>query len=239
MQGEAKGCRDRIVGSTESYAFSIIVTVVVVAWCIWCFVLWAFADKLAGLGQVGDSFGSLNVLLTGLAFAAVYHQLKLQKYEILVLENSIKDTKKAEAVRAQPYLVFNPYPVDSQTEYIMIRVPFRNFRALATDVQFESDWNRADCEISTEEGQVILSREHADTSGSNRGAIRIVLRHAAREGYLKATTDFSLSFRISYRDELGNSQSRPLMLVKHDEHQKTIKLTDGWSWDLPRTQGDA
>src|SRR4051812_3359194 len=76
------------------------VIVVVILWffalALTTVVLWHKGEKtIADYGQVGDTFGALNALFTGLALAGLVYTAVLQRQEIRAQEQDSQENKRA------------------------------------------------------------------------------------------------------------------------------------------------
>jgi hypothetical protein len=59
---------------------------------------WAVSNEWAVRGQIGDSFGAVNALFSGLAFVGVLYAIVLQRFEIAHQQAELRN---AEASRAE------------------------------------------------------------------------------------------------------------------------------------------
>jgi hypothetical protein len=62
-----------------------------------------FTAKPSGPGTFGDSFGAINALFSGLAFAGIIYTIMLQKKELALQRKELADTRKvlARSAKAQ------------------------------------------------------------------------------------------------------------------------------------------
>ncbi|MEI6514324.1 MAG: hypothetical protein WCO51_13780 [bacterium] len=74
-------------------AFAVGGVIVFVLWCIAGLLSWYFIDDAAKRGQFGDSFGSINALFTGLAFAGVIVTIILQRRELSLQRQELELTR--------------------------------------------------------------------------------------------------------------------------------------------------
>lgn len=216
-----------------------------ILWILWYRYALHELGESDSLGTLGDSFGALNVLLTGFAFAAVYYQLSIEKRHIDMLEKEIKERKKADLIAAQPYLVFAEIsiPTPSDTD-IRLVFTLKNYRSLITDIDFECSLAKAECELKGGPvfvGQLIdsdsISIKFTGPEFQRFKRLEEAAEKARQAGNI--IDGYSLEFGFFYRDGLGGKQSMGLRLGDSGRDRpgmKTIKLAEGWSWDHPKKQ---
>lgn len=215
MEGEKKGCCQQLWKCINPRSFVAVVVWVVGIWfaCVVVALVWK------GLGidwtDLGDAFGTLNVLYTGLAFAAVYHQFLLQKDEIDHLKRTDVESRKAESIRAQPCLSFELSTHDAATDCYTIA--YFNYRAMATEVTFDS--NLCGVTMDCDNGRMLLTQQYSKTPSDTVG--KLCLKFGGNE-----VKSFKITMR--YRDALGEEQLRTL---RYDSETRKLGLADGSSWD--------
>lgn len=67
--------------------------IVFLVWCIAGIVSWKCGYDWAIRGQFGDSFGAINALFSGLAFAGVIFTILLQRNELALQRQELEDTR--------------------------------------------------------------------------------------------------------------------------------------------------
>lgn len=70
-----------------------LLTIVFVIWIISIFVVPIFYPKLNDRALLGDSFGLINSLFSGLAFAGIIYTIILQRTELALQRQELKDTR--------------------------------------------------------------------------------------------------------------------------------------------------
>ena len=93
--------------------FVPVAVVIVILWLLWWIVVWAIGGTTEQQGHLGDLFGGINALFSGLALAGVVtavilqsHELQLQRSELEMTRDELRKTaeanqKTAEALNAQ------------------------------------------------------------------------------------------------------------------------------------------
>lgn len=74
--------------------FRKISVIVISTWFLWLVLLFALPLNIAQRGQLGDLFGGVTALFTGLALAAVLHTVYLQRKEISNQNNELRISKR-------------------------------------------------------------------------------------------------------------------------------------------------
>lgn len=72
----------------------ILLIIVFIIWILSLFILPLFYPELSNRGLFGDSFGAINSLFSGLAFAGIIFTILLQKKELALQRQELKDTRK-------------------------------------------------------------------------------------------------------------------------------------------------
>ncbi len=82
--------------SSSWLPFALLVVVVIILWLMSPVVinLISGSNDLAGKGQFGDSYGALNALFSGLAFAGLGYAIYLQRQELAETRKSLLDQKQ-------------------------------------------------------------------------------------------------------------------------------------------------
>lgn len=63
--------------------------------------IWNAIDNWAERGQFGDMFGAANTLFSGLAFAALFYALNMQRKELCLQRQELRDTRAEFAKQTQ------------------------------------------------------------------------------------------------------------------------------------------
>ena len=87
------GNRDQEVGWAERLGPANVFASVAALWLIWAGLSWLFGS-LETRGQFGDSFGGLNALFSGLAFAGVIYAVLLQRRELQLQREELRLTRE-------------------------------------------------------------------------------------------------------------------------------------------------
>jgi len=67
--------------------------VVLLIWLLSVFVLPCFYPELEDRAKLGDSFGVINSLFSGLAFAGIIYTILLQRKELVLQRDELRDTR--------------------------------------------------------------------------------------------------------------------------------------------------
>ncbi|MCB1377671.1 MAG: hypothetical protein KDK89_04790, partial [Alphaproteobacteria bacterium] len=96
--------KDEIKESGTSWLLLIAVAGVIMLWLLMPFVLPFLVQCAASYfgssvnyeasGQLGDAFGSINALFSGLAFAGLLYTIHLQRLELALQRRELEDTRK-------------------------------------------------------------------------------------------------------------------------------------------------
>ncbi len=90
--------RNQEQSKNQSYLI-VLVTSVIGLWIGSAFIIMSISPAWGERGTIGDMFGAVNALFSGLAFAALIYTIILQREEIklnrLEIENNRKELKKA------------------------------------------------------------------------------------------------------------------------------------------------
>jgi hypothetical protein len=73
--------------------YFIIFAGVVTLWCLSWYLITTYVNTTEQ-GQFGDMFGAVNALFSGLAFAGIIITILLQKEELTLQRQELKDTRK-------------------------------------------------------------------------------------------------------------------------------------------------
>ncbi|MAB49576.1 MAG: hypothetical protein CMC05_13195 [Flavobacteriaceae bacterium] len=71
----------------------ILLTFVIIIWVISAFIVPCLYPKLSDRALLGDSFGVINSLFSGLAFAGIIYTILLQRKELALQRQELKDTR--------------------------------------------------------------------------------------------------------------------------------------------------
>jgi len=71
----------------------ILLAIVIVVWITSLFVVPYFLSKLEDRALLGDSFGTINSLFSGLAFAGIIYTILLQRKELALQRQELKETR--------------------------------------------------------------------------------------------------------------------------------------------------
>jgi hypothetical protein len=74
--------------------FVISILIVLTLWVLSIFALNAFINEEEAKGQFGDSFGAINALFSGLAFAGIIATILLQRKELILQRKELKLTRE-------------------------------------------------------------------------------------------------------------------------------------------------
>src|SRR5687768_11808438 len=76
----------------ESFVFYIVL--VSIAWLLYAILIPRVYSEMTERGQFGDSFGALNTLFSGFAFAGIIFTIILQKRELALQRRELEYTRK-------------------------------------------------------------------------------------------------------------------------------------------------
>ena len=71
----------------------LLLVIVLVIWIISALIIPLCFQKLADRGMFGDSFGVINSLFSGLAFAGIIYTILLQRKELSLQRQELKETR--------------------------------------------------------------------------------------------------------------------------------------------------
>lgn len=81
--------------------FLIFIALVAFVLLVYVVLVWNLVDGWAERGQFGDMFGAANTLFSGLAFAALFFALNLQRKELCLQRHELKETRAEFARQTQ------------------------------------------------------------------------------------------------------------------------------------------
>lgn len=87
-------------GEVSWWPLGAIAVLAVVLWFCWGYVIWHLSlnfasegGRIAAAGQLGDLFGGINALFSGLAFAALIFTVHLQRKELSLQRRELEETR--------------------------------------------------------------------------------------------------------------------------------------------------
>ncbi|WP_053978180.1 hypothetical protein [Mangrovimonas xylaniphaga] len=80
-------------GTDKLNALYILLVIVVAVWILSIYAVQLFLPKLEDKALLGDSFGTINSLFSGLAFAGIIYTILLQRKELALQRQELKETR--------------------------------------------------------------------------------------------------------------------------------------------------
>jgi len=102
-KGEIQENGDMATPRNRILIFIGIFLAVIILWILFAFLIFFQANSLQDSAKLGDAFGSLNTLFSGLAFAAIIFTIILQMEELRLQREELKDTRKVLAKSAKAH----------------------------------------------------------------------------------------------------------------------------------------
>ena len=119
----------------STWVYILIFTAIIITWLIFQYVLSSAYPDISERALFGDSFGGLNTLFTGLAFAGVIISIVLQKNELELQRKELELTRKELSNSAEAQMLMSK----SAEKQSIIQAKTARLNALNTMFSY---WNR-------------------------------------------------------------------------------------------------
>lgn len=119
MKEEATGAAAQVATASHLRGFLSLCALVALVWAACTLLVYALLPDWSTRGTFGDSFGAVNALFSGLAFAGVIHALNLQREELRAQRAESLETRRVfeaqlQEMRTARELVAQPLPIPSE-----------------------------------------------------------------------------------------------------------------------------
>lgn len=130
------------IGNTAVMPLIILMIVVFILWLASIFILAPVFVNLEERAQFGDSFGMINSLFSGLAFAGIIYTILLQRKELSLQRNELALTRK-ELERSASAQVESQKELARQSANLKQTAVLNALSTLVSDIQNRENYYRA------------------------------------------------------------------------------------------------